>query len=279
MKKKLTFRLDDIAPGLRIENLKKFEEIFDQFDIKPIIGVVPCNKDPKLAYEAYDEKSFWQEVCRLQEKGWVIAQHGYEHVYSNKDSGLLDANPFSEFAGFTYEEQYEKIARGKAILEGHGLKTKMFMAPGHTFDKTTLKALDDNGFLYITDGYARLPYKRDNIIFIPCTLSGAKVPKGLDTVCIHLNYWEADDFRNLRDFLENNRGLIATVQEVLELGHIPDYNKKIMKQEAAFLKYKEKRNRMANDDKMQVYLQRSYSDNKVIKLIKRAIFLPMLLKK
>lgn len=273
------FRLDDIAPGLRIENLKKFEDIFEQFDIKPIIGVVPSNKDPKLAYEAYDEKEFWKEVGRLQEKGWVIAQHGYEHVYSNKDSGLLDANPFSEFAGFTYEEQYEKIAKGKALLESYGLKTTMFMAPGHTFDETTLKVLSDNGFSYITDGYARLPYKRENIIFIPCTLSGVQVPKGIDTVCIHLNYWEDEDFRNLKEFLKNNKNLVVTVQEVLDLEHIPDYDIKIMKQEKAFLKYKEKRNRMANDDKMQIYLQRSYSDNKVIKLIKRAIFLPMLLKK
>ena len=109
MKKMLTFRLDDIAPGLKRDNFKRIEEIFDEFDIKPMIGVVPQNEDSNLSVDDIDD-GFWDDIRRLQDKGWIIAQHGYRHVYSNECGGLLDANPFSEFAGVSYEEQYDTPA-------------------------------------------------------------------------------------------------------------------------------------------------------------------------
>ena len=275
----LTFRLDDIAPGLKMDNLKRFEQIFEKHGIKPIIGVVPCNKDPKLAMLECDEDEFWNELIRLQGRGWTIAQHGYEHVYSNENSGILKANPFSEFAGFSYEIQAEKIAKGKKILEDHGLKTTMFMAPGHTFDEITLKALRDNGFKYITDGYTKLPYRRENLVFIPCSLADPKVPKEVDTVCIHLNYWDDEDFANLEKFLNNNVEMISNVQEILDTAKVLNYGRTVIKQEENFRKKKKRRNDAANSEKMQRYLRKSYSENKVIKLMKRVLFLPMLLKK
>ena len=68
MDKMLTFRLDDIAPGLKRDNLIRFEDIFDSYGIKPMIGIVPMNEDPNLVVDdKYD--NFWDDMRRLRDKG------------------------------------------------------------------------------------------------------------------------------------------------------------------------------------------------------------------
>ena len=50
------------------------------------------------------------------------------------------------------KEQKEKLLLGKAALENEGIYTDTFMAPGHSYDRNTLKALKTIGFEYVTDG-------------------------------------------------------------------------------------------------------------------------------
>ena len=277
MEKMLLFRLDDITPGLNRNNLKRFEEVFDTYGIKPMLGIVPCNEDTHLIVEEADE-DFWNDMVRLKNKGWTIAQHGYSHVYSNECSGILKANPFSEFAGVPYEEQVSMISKGKEILEKHGLKPEFFMAPGHTFDENTLKALVACGIFRITDGYTDRPYIRDGVTFYPCTLSDVKVPRGLDTVCIHLNNWSDPDFEKLEAFIKENNKICADFEIVKDIKAV-DYDEQVESAEERYRKRKTRRQKAAESDRMQRYLQRSYSDNKIIKIIKRGLFLPMLLRK
>lgn len=275
MEKMLAFRLDDIAPGLKRDNLKIIEEIFDEFDIKPIIGVVPQNEDPHLAVDNIDD-GFWDDIRRLRDKGWIIAQHGYRHVYSNECGGLLGANPFSEFAGVSYEEQYDMISKGREILESHGLKPQFFMAPGHTFDENTLKALAQNGITNITDGYTQMPYIRDGITFYPCSLSEPAVSKGCDTVCIHLNNWGEYEFENLVKFLSEHKDICVGFDKLMTETKPVDYNKSIKAQEKKYIRKKQRRQKIGKDEKWQRYLQKSYSANKTVKMIKRILYLPTL---
>ena len=277
MEKLLAFRLDDITPGLKRDNLNRFEEVFDLYGIKPLIGIVPANEDPNLVVDDKDD-SFWDEMRRLRDKGWKIALHGYRHVYCNDNSGMLQTNPFSEFAGLTYEEQKDMIFKGKSILEDKGLTSEFFMAPGHTFDENTLKALVANGIFKITDGYADRPYIRDSVVFYPCRLSDPEIPKGIDTVCIHLNNWNDADFDSLMGFIEENKAICASFDDIIRIAPV-SYDESIKRQEEAFRKNKARRQKAAESEKMQRYLKKSYSKNRYVKLIKRALFLPMLLKK
>ena len=41
-------RLDDACPQMHHEKWNKIEEIFDIFDIKPIVAIIPDNKDKTL---------------------------------------------------------------------------------------------------------------------------------------------------------------------------------------------------------------------------------------
>jgi len=113
----ITYRLDDICPYMVWDNFHKVKAIFDKYNIKPLIGVIPNCKDEKLTKYEY-LKDFWPMVKHLQEKGWVVALHGYTHEYHTQNSGILKMWKKSEFAGVPFKTQYTKINKGRAILAG-----------------------------------------------------------------------------------------------------------------------------------------------------------------
>ncbi|MDE6420289.1 MAG: DUF2334 domain-containing protein [Lachnospiraceae bacterium] len=209
----LLIRLDDITPDMDWEKFERLAALFEQYQIHPIIGVVPDNRDETLHIQE-PRADFWERMRSLQEQGWVIAQHGYTHVYVNKEPGLLKVNPFSEFAGLPYQEQYEKLKKGQEILKKQGIHTTMFMAPGHSFDRQTLRALKTLGFTSVTDGYCSRPYRRCGLIFLPCTLSSPRLPKRFDTLCLHSNSMGLAQFDALADFIGRHRKLIGNADAI-----------------------------------------------------------------
>lgn len=184
--KYITFRMDDICPQMDMDKFMVYKLLFDEYGIKPLLGVVPDNQDDFLKLND-DDPDFWPKIKKLQEDGWTIAQHGYQHVYCSDAEGILTQRKLSEFAGLSYEDQVEKILAGKKILETHELHTDIFMAPGHSFDETTLRALKDCGFKYVTDGKSSLPYMYYGLKFIPCRYGVPLNLPGINTWCIHAN--------------------------------------------------------------------------------------------
>lgn len=149
-----SFRIDDVVPGMDWERFWNVIHMLERYNVKPLLGVVPDNKDSSIE-PCEPICDFWDVIRKFQEDGYPIAMHGYEHLYVTKEAGLFPINKDSEFAGLSYEEQYKKIKVGKEILKEHGICTDIFMAPSHSFDENTLKALAENGFQYITDGFAK----------------------------------------------------------------------------------------------------------------------------
>ena len=181
-------RLDDIAAHMAWETFRRFERLFDEFGIKPLLGVIPDNRDAKLKQYPECSGDFWAEMRTLQTRGWEMAQHGYQHVYVTRESGLMGVNNLSEFAGLPYETQREKLAHGQSLLREQGLRPETFMAPSHSFDAVTLRALKDLGFTTVTDGFAPFPYLEEGLIFLPQWLASPRVlPFGLQTFCLHIN--------------------------------------------------------------------------------------------
>ncbi|MDP4121248.1 MAG: DUF2334 domain-containing protein, partial [Bacillota bacterium] len=80
MSRQYLIRLDDAAPNMNHENWDRIEKLLLQYNICPLIGVIPNNKDEQLLKYPYDEK-FWDKVEKWISYGWVIAMHGYNHVY------------------------------------------------------------------------------------------------------------------------------------------------------------------------------------------------------
>ena len=79
----LLIRMDDIAEHMNWKLMNKCETLFDKYNIRPLLGVIPNNQDEKL--HIYEKKeNFWNKVRLWQEKGWEISMHGFSHVYDTE---------------------------------------------------------------------------------------------------------------------------------------------------------------------------------------------------
>ncbi len=213
---KIAVRMDDIVPHMDWERFLKMKELLDAHGIRPLIGVVPDNRDEQLNRDEKNKQRglperdpgedqeifFWNYVKQLQEEGWSIALHGYQHLYTQKSGGLFPLNLFSEFAGVEPEKQRAMISSGREILEHHGIHTDLFMAPAHSYDRHTLAALQAEGFRRITDGFGRGPYRRYGMIFYPIAfrLKSCLKKRGVTTMVIHTNTMsdrELEEYRHI----------------------------------------------------------------------------------
>ena len=212
---KIAVRMDDITPNMDWKKFLEFKMLLDKHGIRPLIGVVPDNRDENLNREAENGKGrerkgtaeFWEYIRSLQSQGWVIAMHGYQHVYTQKKRGMFPLNDFSEFAGLGFEQQFAMLEKGKAILESHGIKTDIFMAPAHSYDRNTLKALQKLGFTKMTDGFGSGPYIWKGMKFFPISFrleSSLKKKKGITTMVIHANTMEQKDMEKYSRIFEKN---------------------------------------------------------------------------
>ena len=197
-------RFDDLCPTMSRERWRRFRDVMEEFRIRPILAVIPDNHDPSMELAPYDP-SFWSEMRAMEAAGATTAVHGYRHVCSSCGESLLGIHRRSEFAGVDAKTQREWIRKGIAILREHGLNPRLWAAPRHGFDANTLSALHDQGMEYISDGFARISFRRDAVIWIPQQLwSPVPRAKGLWTICIHPCTACASEVDRLRLFLKGH---------------------------------------------------------------------------
>lgn len=180
-------RIDDVCPTLDWPLWNELEALLVEAGVKPILAVIPDNQDPKLQVCPPDP-AFWDRVRAWQAKGWAIGLHGYQHLYVNREQGLLRLNRQSEFAGLPYEEQEAKLRKGLAIFAREGVRADVWVAPAHSFDRTTLAALATLGLRTVSDGMALAPYRDpDGTLWIPQQFANLRpMPLGIWTFCYHL---------------------------------------------------------------------------------------------
>lgn len=207
MSARYLIRLDDITPTMDWERFQAILALLLRRGIKPLLGIVPDNRDPKLQRNP-ERHSFWQEMRSLQERGAVeFAQHGYQHLLTPCPGAQIigvryGIKEMSEFAGRSFNEQLSKIRLGQAILEARGISTRFWMAPNHSFDHNTLRALQLCGFTALTDGVSLTPFKLGGLLCIPQQLWRPQwMPFGVITICLHTDEMNAMHVKALRTFL------------------------------------------------------------------------------
>lgn len=199
-------RLDDASDHMHIENWAKIEQLLDESGIRPLVGVIPLNRDPMLL-EFPRDPGFWEKAKAWQDKGWRIALHGYEHLYCSDCGGMNPVHNRSEFAGLTLEMQRGKIREGMGLLREKGLEADVFFAPSHTFDENTLEALRlESDIRIVSDTVANDTYCLHGFTFIP-QQSGRvrKLPFRLTTICLHPNNMKEQEFDEVRAFFRAHR--------------------------------------------------------------------------
>lgn len=207
-------RFDDLCPTMSRAGWQRFLPIMEEFGIHPILAVVPENQDPDLAVAEPDEE-FWAEMCRLETAGATVGLHGFRHLSCGRGRSLVPIHRVSEFAGVPRKTQQLWIRSGLQILRQHGLNPKIWVAPRHGFDRNTLGALREEGITLLSDGFARFPFTRDGITWIPQQLwVPMEKSAGTWTVCIHSNTASDLDVRLVEDFVREHFAQFTSVERL-----------------------------------------------------------------
>ena len=211
-------RLDDIAENMNWDMMKQAADLFDKYDIRPVLGVIPNNKDHELLNYPKKNIDFWDQIRKWKDKGWEIGMHGNNHLYEKSCSknDYLGHGGATEFCNHSFNNQIEKIKAGLNKFKKERISIRTFFAPNHTFDKNTLLALEECGINEVLDGYGLMPYEENGINFIPQLFYKIiAIPFGIQCFQIHLNYYNQEDFNNLENFIEKNSKKIITYDQAI----------------------------------------------------------------
>lgn len=183
-------RFDDICPTMNWQVWAQLEPVLQAHDVKPIMAVVPDNRDSHLAVDA-PRSDFWMRVRRWQAAGWTIALHGHQHLYATREAGLVGINRYSEFAGLAEDRQREKLQLALAVFEREGVRVDAWVAPAHSFDAVTLRLLVQAGVRVVSDGFYTRPVLHMGAVWVPQQLWRFRpMWRGLWTVCFHHNAFD-----------------------------------------------------------------------------------------
>jgi len=209
-------RFDDLCPTMNWDVWTQVEQVLLEFQVKPILAVVPDNQDETLKV-CEPNGSFWNHVRAWQSRGWTIGLHGYQHRYVTHEAGMVGINRASEFSGLSYEEQLYKVRRSQEIFEREGVKPDAWVAPGHSFDEITMQVLQFAGIKYISDGLHLFPHLDSlGVLWVPQQLwRFRRMHLGVWTICYHINKWTVRDHVKFRADITRFRTAIASFPDVV----------------------------------------------------------------
>lgn len=210
-------RIDDVCPTMNWAAWAGVEEALLQLEIRPIVAVVPDNQDDYLQVDEPDPR-FWDRVRLWQGRGWTIGIHGHQHRSLASRSGIIRLNAWSEFAGLPPEKQEEKLRTALTIFNSEGVRPRVWVAPSHSFDYTTVATLRNLGMGVLSDGLSLFPYVDSlGMMWIPQQLWRFRsAPLGVWTVCCHINRWTNEQVAAFARDLRVYRGRIVDMDTVTE---------------------------------------------------------------
>ena len=223
--KQYFLRLDDTSDYMDVEKWKRMETLVDRYNIKPIFGIIPDNRDESLIKKYIHNPDFWELVHKWIDKGWVPAMHGCYHQYITNEGGINPINRRSEFAGVSFDKQQEMVNYGYKLLLDKNVNPNVFFAPSHTFDLNTLKALKAvTPIRIVSDTIAYDIYKDEDFWFIPQQCGAVRrLPFKIVTFCYHPNTMTEESFDKLDCFLSSNKKYFVPFSKSL----LKDRNKNV----------------------------------------------------
>lgn len=208
-------RFDDLCPTMHRDRWQRCLPMVREFGLRPILSIIPDNRDEELNLSP-PATEFWAEMRAMQAAGATIALHGYTHLCVRRGANMLPLHRRSEFSCMPESTQRRWIHDGLEILREKGLNPTVFAAPCHGFDRRTLNALRVEGIRLLSDGFARVPFKRGGITWIPQQLWGPEEKsKGLWTICVHSNFAHGYQVAELHSFIREHSAQFTSVERVL----------------------------------------------------------------
>jgi len=232
------FRLDDSCPTQDKAKWTTLIELLCSYDVAALIAIVPDNTDPYLCIDPPDPL-YWPFVSSLSRYGFNYALHGLNHsLYKHSGRSLVPINTYGEFVGRAYDIQARMIRDAYDRLLSHSIKPTAWVAPAHSFDFNTLRALSTSTDIrVISDGIARNPYSYCGFTWIPQQLwSPTEKKDGVWTICLHPNSLTNHELHIISSFLEVHSSKCLSLDSILETSHITEYKRLSLYREFFFFK-------------------------------------------
>lgn len=216
MAAKYLIRLDDAHPRMHRERWGRVQDICLKFNIKPMIAVIPDNKDKGLIHSPVDQK-FWSDLFSKKNIGWIIGLHGYQHNLRLSSKGLVPINDYSEFTNIDMTTQGKMISKGLKILRKYNLEPEVWIAPAHGFDRNTIRALVQfSSIRTISDGLSIRPFARYGMNWIPQQLwKGRDMWLGTWTLCLHPSDMSDEQIDSFERFVKKNQQKVVSVKRII----------------------------------------------------------------
>jgi predicted deacetylase len=217
MSARYLIRLDDACDTMDRRRWERVEQVLDDHGVKPIVAVIPDNRDSALMLEARDA-AFWTRVRGWVSKEWTVGMHGCTHsMHPTQHKLLLPFYQRSEFAGLPLAAQGAKIRAAWKLFLAQEVEPRLWVAPAHSFDLLTLEAVRcETSIRVVSDGIAWDTYHEHGFDWIPQQLwQLAERPSGLWTVCLHPNRMDDAAIESLDRTLGGRfRGRVIRVSNV-----------------------------------------------------------------
>lgn len=222
---KILLRFDDLSEYSCFDMWRKIECALVKYNLKPLIAVIPDNRDLKVCKNEIHKKQistdeFWDKVRKWQsEYKWEIAPHGLHHSLAKVDDNFLRFSQVSEFAGLSLTEKKTLIETSLGIFKRQRVEARTWVSPAHGFDVETLSCLSASGIKFISDGlyYSVVRKKENNLIFVPQQAWSFRTfyPFRVTTICMHHLSWTKGDFDRFEKFLSKNQQNIFSFEDVI----------------------------------------------------------------
>ena len=208
-------RLDDACPTMFKKKWDRIEKILIKHDIKPLVAVIPNNKDISLNHNKYN-KNFWKKVNQWKKNKWDIGIHGYSHSINSNSSGILGINNKSEFSNLSINKQKKMILKSFNLFKKKKINLSYWIAPFHSFDKNTIKIINElNSKIIISDGFSYRPFTHLGLKWVPQQLwKFYNIPFGLWTICLHPNYMNDEDFNKIEKVFKNHKEKFVSIKSI-----------------------------------------------------------------
>lgn len=209
-------RLDDAHHRYDKDKWQRIEQMLFEYDVKPIVAVIPDNRDPQISAAPAADPAFWSTVRAWQDKGWAIAIHGLHHVLIPAKNPTLSFAKHSEFCGKSVNEQVDMLRAALKIFKTEQCSPAYFVAPAHGYDSNTIEAIKQTGAnLVVSDGFCFRPVQQSGIRYIPQQLwRPRRMPFGLWTICLHPSSMGERDFDRMGRFIKEFRSAIVSADEI-----------------------------------------------------------------
>ena len=144
----VVFRHDDPSALSDLEHEQRVMEIFQRYQIPQTFGIIPnvakdCNNSNCSEFHLLNENELMLNLLdKWHKQGFIeIALHGYTHRTNSLYPTKEQPKEYSEFRGLPYEEQFQRISRGKQFLDAwFGVPVRTFILPWNSHDENTILA-------------------------------------------------------------------------------------------------------------------------------------------